>query len=138
MSTTLELPVCRWRGTTLPGERFACTSPRLIVGLDGVPAALCRTCYCRNHEAPATTGVQAGRTLPCRLRGEWLREQECPTCAGTVRLKVLACSRHGACTVGTPLPGIACCAGCSDYEPASPPTAASGPGSRQPGEPHSL
>jgi sugar lactone lactonase YvrE len=40
---------------------------------------------------------------------------ECETCAGKVRLKVMACAVHGSCTTGKRVDGIACCGGCVDY-----------------------
>ncbi len=53
---------------------------------------------------------------PCRhLGSDTLRRVECPSCEGTVKLKVFACFVHGQCTQGGKIDGIACCAGCVDY-----------------------
>src|SRR5262249_8463570 len=57
------------------------------------------------------------RQIPCRYLGSEVRRQTCPTCRGTVELKVFACALHGECTLGKALPGVACCAQCSDYAP---------------------
>jgi hypothetical protein len=47
------LPACRWRGEELSDGRYACSSPKLLVGPNGVSAKLCAGCYCADHEAPA-------------------------------------------------------------------------------------
>jgi hypothetical protein len=65
-------------------------------------------------------GPDAGRIRPCVHRGEVRREQQCPTCRGSVRLKVFACALHGECTIARALGGLACCATCPDYD-AGPP-----------------
>jgi hypothetical protein len=56
------------------------------------------------------------RTVPCVHRRAALREEPCPTCRGSIRLKVFVCTLHGQCTVGWPLTGLAWCATCVDYE----------------------
>lgn len=38
----------------------------------------------------------------------------CPSCRGTVALKVFACAVHGTCTPGKQAEGVACCVGCTD------------------------
>lgn len=45
---------------------------------------------------------------------------ECPSCAGTVRLKLHACERFAKCTLGKPVEGVACCVTCEDREPITP------------------
>lgn len=55
----------------------------------------------------------------CRHRGSESRRVECPTCSGTVRIKVFACSLKGECTLGQPVDGIPCCATCEEFEAAS-------------------
>lgn len=64
------------------------------------------------------------RTEPCLHLGEQTRVQRCETCAGNLRIKVMACAVFGECTIGTGkdkgrLPGVACCQGCNSYEPAA-------------------
>ena len=54
---------------------------------------------------------------PCLHLGDSTRQQECDTCAGKTRIKVFTCSIHGECTLGKKLDGLACCAGCKEYEP---------------------
>lgn len=128
MSSLVEPPVCRWRGDALAEDRFACTSPKLVVGAAGVSAEACRTCYCRDHEADvALLALRAaverrwaagtGGAVRCRHRGAVQREQPCSRCPGAVRLKVLACAKHGECTLTRALPGLACCATCADRDP---------------------
>ena len=56
---------------------------------------------------------------PCVHRGEKIRDQECATCGGNVRIFVFACPIKTACSVEKPLPGVACCAICPSYEPIS-------------------
>lgn len=55
------------------------------------------------------------RKLPCARLGNEVRRQECPTCSGTVKIKVFACAVHGECTTAKALPALACCKVCSDY-----------------------
>jgi hypothetical protein len=71
------------------------------------------------------------RRAACRHRGGGLRQEVCPSCRGHVRLKVLACALHGECTVGRPLPGLACCATCPDYDPGETPEWRPPPGEHQ-------
>lgn len=54
--------------------------------------------------------------FPCIQLGERLREQECPTCNGSVLLKVFTCELHGECTLAKTIKDIACCTTCKDYE----------------------
>lgn len=51
----------------------------------------------------------------CIHRGESTGTQECPTCSGTVKLKVFTCAIHGECTIQKRIEGVACCP-CDDYE----------------------
>ncbi len=53
---------------------------------------------------------------PCRHLGEELRRQQCESCGGKVMLKIFACELRGECTTQNPLPGVACCGGCGQYE----------------------
>lgn len=53
----------------------------------------------------------------CKHLGDELRRQECPSCKGTVQVKVMGCAMFGECTIGKDLPGIECCAACSRHEP---------------------
>lgn len=52
--------------------------------------------------------------VSCPYRGEPTGEMvECPTCSGTVKLKVFNCSKNGRCTLGRKVDGIALCCGYS-------------------------
>jgi hypothetical protein len=87
----------------------------------------CRQCgYERNWNRPdlpkrncgkfvRSTDTTSSTRAKCRHLGDELRRQECPTCQGTVKLKVFACAIHGECTPETPLEGVACCASCPDW-----------------------
>ena len=45
---------CRWRDDRpLPGDRYYCHSPKLIVGASGVTLDTCKHCYLRDHTPPA-------------------------------------------------------------------------------------
>lgn len=92
-----------------------------IVDCDYDDACVCRQCgkpgrpgYRRNCPAFPIDHTPRG---PCAHQGEELRRQECQTCSGRQQIKVFACPKHGECTIGKQLPGIACCATCGDYEP---------------------
>lgn len=59
----------------------------------------------------------AQRKEACALRGEATGETvTCPSCRGTVELKLFTCQPHGKCTVGKPVDGIACCLTCHEYK----------------------
>lgn len=51
---------------------------------------------------------------PCDHRGEQVDLIECPTCGGTVKLKVFVCAVHQKCTIGKMMPGMGCCTACYD------------------------
>ena len=53
--------------------------------------------------------------IDCVHLGVVVDEIACPTCQGSVRIKVLACEFHQRCTLGRVLDGLACCVTCSDY-----------------------
>lgn len=60
--------------------------------------------------------VRRLRLSACVHLGEPLGIVDCPSCCGSVRLKVFSCAAgHGSCTVIKPAPGHACCAECIDY-----------------------
>lgn len=70
---------------------------------------------------------------PCSGRGsDVLREEECKSCGGRVRLKVYSCSLgHGECTIGRKAPGVAgCCRTCPDRTKAPSPAARKSPAPR--------
>src|SRR5579859_1398849 len=84
----------------------------------------CRFCWLFQNDAryrkhwggPASLpNVQTRLTVKCIHRGEELRQQDCPSCAGTVKVKIFGCSLHTECSLGKQLTGTACCANCHDY-----------------------
>ena len=52
----------------------------------------------------------------CRHLQQENRLELCPTCRGTVHIKVFACAVHGECTTIAILPAIIGCDKCNDYE----------------------
>ena len=63
---------------------------------------------CRVAGTPVRQGL-------CTHAGETRRVEECGTCGPGVRIKVLACTLHGECTVETIVGRLTCCASCEDY-----------------------
>lgn len=60
------------------------------------------------------------RTASCRhLGGDTGAMIECPSCAGSVRVKMFECAIHRSCTLAKPVPGVACCQGCPDFAPSA-------------------
>ena len=126
----MELPVCRWRGDELSPGRYACRSPKLLVGAAGVTAETCVSCYCCDHECTlemlnSRFRIKAGPhpgdanrviRLDCVHRGPATKEVDCEHCKGRVRLKVFACAKHQECTIQKKVGAIAVCAGCQDYQ----------------------
>lgn len=90
----VELPQCRWRGGITGESRHACKSPALVVGEQGVPDALCATCYCRDRPAPAAAPpVHRCPHLGRRIRDEAGRVKRvyCEPCGGAA-VDVFGCS----------------------------------------------
>jgi hypothetical protein len=124
----IELPQCRWRGEEKDG-RYLCRSHKLITPY-GVDADICQRCPYKDHEEEppedyvATMQPLVTKALePCVHLGEATGERvECPSCAGSVKIKLMACAVFTKCTPQTKLEGIACCLGCARYEekPAAP------------------
>lgn len=53
--------------------------------------------------------------VPCVHLGESTGETVgCPSCRGSVKLKLFACAIHGQCTTGKKVAGVACCP-CAEY-----------------------
>lgn len=78
------------------------------------------------HSKPITRAKPAAtiRGLDCIHRGAELGTQSCPSCSGSVSLKVFKCDLFAQCTLAKQLPTrphpMACCATCGKYEPAPP------------------
>ncbi len=80
-----DLPLCRWRGDALADGRWQCSSPKLVVGPDGVPGDFCAGCYCCDH-APIVALPAVGR---CSHLGRRCRDDQgvvitryCGDCGG--------------------------------------------------------
>jgi len=56
--------------------------------------------------------------VACQHRKEVVGEMECPTCRGSVQIKLFSCSIHQQCTVAKPMKELACCLTCEDYSTA--------------------
>jgi len=51
----------------------------------------------------------------CRHLGSEVRQQQCQSCSGNVRMRVFACDLHGECQPTPRLPGVRACNACSDF-----------------------
>ena len=75
---------------------------------------------------PAAVTSARRLTGPCANLGDPTGEtRECRTCGGHVRIKLRACTVHGACTEAKAVEGVACCQGCPDRTAAPPAAPAS-------------
>jgi hypothetical protein len=111
----MGLPPCPAR-RSLDGEhnRYFCAHPLFHSTTGLVTGEVCQVCPLWREPPP-----QAFRTYPlapprglCRHLGEETGLRECPSCRGSVRIKVFAC-RHPAHHETT----LAECAACTDHEP---------------------
>lgn len=53
---------------------------------------------------------------PCVHLGNQLRTEQCPTCSGSVKVKVFACALHGECELANKLPDVKRCGSCGDFQ----------------------
>lgn len=121
------LPPCRWRSTADGPALVSCASPKLSADPGGIPAAVCLSCYCRDHAPLAPSPPPVTRSLPpepaqiapaCSRRGAATGETaQCGTCRAGTRVKEFACTLHGRCTIDRQAPGVQMCAGCQDRRP---------------------
>jgi|AGTN01.2.fsa_nt_gi hypothetical protein len=91
----------------LPSGKLRC--PRCLRPfhpLDRIEDNIVRIC-----SLPIARRAPAG----CVHRGEQLRLQECPTCCGSVRVKVFACAIHGECVIEKNGLGLARCWTCPEF-----------------------
>jgi hypothetical protein len=113
----MDLPLCHSRraieGRT---DEALCVHPRVHVRDNLVTASLCRQCSFWREPAPASFRIEAPqyvgqRALSCIHLGNQTGLRPCPTCRGSVSVKVFACHhpRHGETT-------LAECFQCSDFE----------------------
>lgn len=123
----MNLPKCTAR-RELNSDRgdFVCLHPNVEALAQRVTASICRACQfagttpSRLREFPtvelgmtlATLGAVVKRDGLCFHLGEFLREEECATCSGRVRIKHYQCNSpaHAETTVAQ-------CGQCPDYEP---------------------
>ena len=69
---------------------------------------------------PSAPAIRRVRKVACISLGDWTGELiECPSCQGTVKLKIMSCNIHNKCTLEKPLHGVQCCQLCKDYNPKS-------------------
>ena len=108
------LTQCTRQGERVGPDRVECFSNHFI-GPDFAvrPISVCnKPCpFLNKPDLPSRPAKQ-----PCIHFGEQNGLIDCSTCQGTVKLKTFACAVHETCTLGKRLDGIACCAGCDDYE----------------------
>jgi hypothetical protein len=68
------------------------------------------SCTIKTPNTPAAT--------PCTHLGSPTGESvKCPSCRGTVKVKIHTCQAHGTCTPIKRVPGYTCCTSCQDYDP---------------------
>lgn len=63
-----------------------------------------------------TTLRTADEAMRCVHRGDSAGEKLCPTCNGSVRIKLFTCAVHVECSIQKSV-GVAVCATCPDYQP---------------------
>jgi hypothetical protein len=74
-------------------------------------------CCGRKYYGPTGAVVSPAKVVDdCCHRGAELRQVECASCGGNVRIKVFGCAFFGECTLGKPLPGVQACQACPRYE----------------------
>ena len=89
---------------------YACPSCGAVIKAAHVAAHRCA--------AGASQSVaRAASRADCVYRGEELRREQCPTCAGNVQIKVFACSKHGECSIDKAPAGVRSCGSCRDFVP---------------------
>jgi hypothetical protein len=77
----------------------------------------CRLCWLYHHDLDyrAHWGGAVGRGACTHLGRATGATVACPSCRGTVALKLFTCAVHGQCTQAKAVAGIACCATCPDF-----------------------
>jgi hypothetical protein len=113
----MQLPVCHSRRHIEPASStFFCAHPRHHSALNLVTAELCVICPLWREPPPATFRpvplVMPKPRGTCAHLGEQTGLRDCPSCRGSVRVKLFACSHplHVETT-------LAECATCPDFEP---------------------
>lgn len=100
----------------ITGDRRPCRHPGVLAPA-GVTPELCAGCVYRTRAAGAPRPVDTRDPGGCAHRGrEPVGEVDCPTCAGSVRLKLFPCAIHGRCTIATKTADLPACP-CDRFEP---------------------
>lgn len=86
--------------------QFGADSKCRICGFQGLPGSRLRLCKA------------AANAHRCVHLGGLLRTQQCPTCSGTVKVKVFACTIHGECELANKLKDVRRCGTCDDFQSA--------------------
>ena len=118
-------------GTVLSGP-WPAPSPRPLrsspmprpCGHDTPDPGHCRVCFLHLHDGRYATlwGSPPGRAAPppalscVHLGGPLGETRSCPSCKGSVRVKVMACAVHGGCTPARKVEGVAFCGTCPDRD----------------------
>jgi hypothetical protein len=81
----------------------------------------CRLCWLYHHDIDYREhwddAAAPAEPLACRHRGPASGATvRCPSCHGTVNLKLFGCALFGACTLARPA-SVACCATCAERAP---------------------
>lgn len=114
----MSLPACHSRrffdGET---ERFFCAHPNMHVRDQIVTAEICRICSYWQQDPPEEFRPFTPGPLPkprglCLHLGDMMELRDCPTCSGTVKVKVFACGHpnHQETT-------LRACLDCPDHQP---------------------
>ena len=122
-------PICRHRSETADENgRYACGHPGLMTA-KGVSGEDCRAChslgiYCDREPLPhhlRRGTVRQPVVQPCKYRGAVIDAIPCPTCTGSVRVKLYQCKVFSCCFLVKPnvavlgiQPGV--CDGCNSRE----------------------
>ena len=114
----MRLPPCHSRRELEPGTKvFFCAHPDMVAPDQLVTPAICKACHYRQMPPPEKfrdifRPLALNREGPCFHLGEMKGLRDCPTCKGSVRLKVYQCHHplHSDTTIRE-------CKICLDYEP---------------------
>ena len=68
-----------------------------------------------SYPSPILEQRTIAATMKCVHRGDEQREEVCPTCRGSVRVKIYGCAVLGECTIAKKIGNLAVCQGCASY-----------------------
>lgn len=128
------LPTCRNRGAErgvdyTPDQCRACWR-RLNPVATKIARASSRIVYPSSNRSLSSTptsrisGLRKPVETCTKLGADTGETVECPSCRGTVQLKLYTCETYGTCTLGKAVKGVACCANgaCPGYTAPTPST----------------